>query len=168
MTSPPDAMIARAVAAATLSPCAKSKRGAVVYYPKAALVLGEGHNGQPDPFLCRDSAGCRESCAKLCVHAESRAIAAAIASATKLRAKPPVLAETHLLHAKVVDGQLVTSGGPSCWQCSRDVVEHKIDGVWLYEDDGSRFYGWRFYTAIQFHAATLDACGLAYAHRNAP
>jgi hypothetical protein len=163
-------MIDAAVAAARRSPCAKSQRGAVVYDPRTEtqrgpLLLGRGWNGQPEPFVCAQSEECRASCAKLCVHAEARAIRAALGSDF---AERHALATTHLLHAKVIGGALVPGGGPSCWQCSRDVLDNDLGGVWLYEnvapgcDDMFGFMGvWKFYTALDFHRATLNACGLA-------
>jgi ribosome modulation factor len=61
-----------------------------------------------------------------------------------------------MLHVKTVGGELVPSGDPSCWQCSRAILADKrIDGVWLFHADG-----WRRYNPIEFHEATLRARGL--------
>jgi hypothetical protein len=71
-----------------------------------------------------------------------------------------------LLHVKVIDGAVVPGGGPSCWQCSRLVVEARLRGVWLYEYPPGDLTGhdlrevvgvWRFYDALNFHRIT---CGL--------
>lgn len=40
-----------------------------------------------------------------------------------------------LVHVKVVNGELVAGGPPSCWQCSRTIYDALIGGVWLYERD---------------------------------
>jgi hypothetical protein len=77
-----------------------------------------------------------------------------------------------LVHVKVVDSQVVPGGGPSCWQCSRLVVEVGLRGVWLYEkhDEDPRMHGessrpawWHFYTAAEFHRVTLRTCGIGTA-----
>jgi hypothetical protein len=131
-STPPDFAIRAAVEAGKRSPCAKSKRGAAVFNPEDPdpFVFGVGWNAQPEPFACTGSEACRASCGKLCVHAEARAIrglGSAIALARRLE----------LVHAKVVDGGLVGGGGPSCWQCSREVLDVGLAGVWLYEDVGA-------------------------------
>lgn len=130
---PPDFAICAAVEAGARSPCAKSKRGAVVF-GGSGVVYGVGRNAQPAPFTCTGDARCRAACGKLCEHAEQVAIRAALA---KWSAQGHVTATTlegaQLVHAKVVDGQLVAGGGPSCWQCSRLVLAVRLAAVWLYE-----------------------------------
>lgn len=188
VTTPPRYAIQVAREAALKSPCAKSKRGVVLFDPSASdlddsftVIAGEGFNGQPEPFRCAASEACRRDCAKLCLHAEDRAIRQAIAEWSE-----PPLDDLELLHVKVVDGEVVPGGGPSCWQCSRIVVEVGLRGVWLYEtprctcnsvrpdlahaegcwirpidSDGNwKAARWRFYTAEQFHRETLRACGI--------
>ncbi len=138
-----------------LSPCAKSKRGAVLFDPELErererleteapnvklgddnlfsnvanlIAIGDGFNGPPRGFTCDGSDECRRDCPKLCLHAEQRAIHEAT------RATPhDNLTAYELVHVKVVDGKVVHGGTPSCWQCSRLVVESSLRGVWLYE-----------------------------------
>jgi len=167
--TPPAEMVELARLAALRSPCAKSRRGVVVYDPGTVRLLGRGWNGQPEPFACSGDDACRAACGKLCVHAESRALAKARLST---HADKHDLHNTHLLHVKVVDELVVAGGPPSCWQCSREILDADLGGVWLFEDAAlsghaydllSPRQAWRFYTAIEFHAATLRACGLPVA-----
>ena len=190
MSAPPDYVIEAARLAAVRSPCDKSKRGVVLFCgedtsDECVVVAGEGFNGPPPGFECGRSDACRQGCAKLCLHAEDRAIRQAL-----VEWSAPPLNDLELLHVKVVDGVVVPGGGPSCWQCSRLVVEVGLSGVWLYEADVSRclecklfedssrrvedrvkrcqecgsnltpFVSWRFYTALDFHRETLRACGI--------
>ena len=156
LVTPPAEMIERARLAALRSPCAKSRRGVVVYDPGAVRLLGRGWNGQPEPFGCSGDDACRAACGKLCVHAESRALATARLST---HADKHDLHNTHLLHVKVVDELVVAGGPPSCWQCSREILDADLGGVWLFEErTGAR--SWRFYTAVEFHEATLLHAGL--------
>ena len=163
MKTPPDYAIESARKAALRSPCAKSKRGVVLFCgedttEECVVVAGEGFNGPPPGFACDRSDACRRDCAKLCLHAEDRAIRQAL-----VEWSAPPLDDVELLHVKVVDGQVVPGGGPSCWQCSRLVVEAGLRGVWLYEQTGIAPSGggalasWRFYTAEEFHRTTLRA-----------
>lgn len=165
-----------AVTVATSSPCAKSKRGVVIYDQLDARIISSGCNRQPEPFRCIDTPQCRTECAKLCSHAEQRAIIAALVNRDR-----PRMDRLDLLHVKVRDGQLVADPDdrPSCWQCSRMIVEVGLAGVWLYEDrdastpdDFSRWLGgkpererkpqlgWHYYTATEFHRETQINCGL--------
>lgn len=167
MNQPPEYAINTARLEAMKSPCAKSKRGVVLFDdnfgPSSQIVIaGAGSNGQPPGFACSGSDACRRDCAKLCLHAEDRAIRDALV----LWGDPTDL---QMLHVKVVGGAVVPGGGPSCWQCSRLVVELGLRGVWLYERIAARFVpevpvppegDWRFYTAEEFHRATLRACGI--------
>ena len=200
MTQPPQSMIDAAIGEATRSPCAKSQRGVVLYrlvqYEGRgghAYFIGSGHNGPPDDGACDGSAACREFCGRRCVHAEVRAIRAAI----WLRGDG--VSDLEAIHVKVADGKLAAGGGPSCWQCSREVLDVGLAGFWLYEqvpcrcvayyatcpecpeasasrpitvhhgcglhDEGGIIKGavtgrWARYTAAEFHAATLKACGM--------
>lgn len=150
--SPPQFVIDAAIAEANRSPCAKSKRGVAIFSDPGwdslhpTRLFSCAHNAQPDPLKCDGSEACRNACAKLCEHAEAAA----------LRKFDTFGASGDLLHVKTVDGQLVPSGGPSCWQCSRAILaDRRIDGVWLFHEAG-----WRRYTPTEFHALTLAACGL--------
>lgn len=140
MNAPPDYVIEAARLAALESPCAKSKRGVVLFnredhdrfeknYPGRGnhqlAIASRGFNGPPTGFSCTQDYSCRGNCAKLCMHAEARAIYAAGALDD--------VCDLELVHVKVVDGAVVPAGGPSCWQCSRLVVEVGLRGVWLFE-----------------------------------
>lgn len=128
MTAPPNVAIARALDAAGLSPCAKSQRGVVAYVTGtdgSPQVISRGFNGPPGLLPCDGSPSCRTDCAKRCVHAESRAVRDLVHHRTPQR--------IHLVHVKAVDGELVAGAGPSCWQCSREILDIGIGGVWLYE-----------------------------------
>lgn len=187
MKAPPEYAIEAARLAAE-SPCAKSKRGVVLFdgeddAERIVCIAGKGFNGPPAGFVCGNNESCRASCAKLCLHAEERAIREALVE----WGDPAGL---QLLHVKVENGDIVPGGGPSCWQCSRLVVDVGLRGVWLLEADVSKCLAckrfedssakreernkrcpecsatlteigrWRFYTAADFHHETLRACGI--------
>lgn len=149
--SPPQTAIDRAIAEAKQSPCRKSKRGcAMFYYRGQAVVLnGQGHNGPPGSYECEGNAECRILCGRLCVHAEVRAILDGI----KLN-HAAMVAGIELVHVKVVDGELVAGGPPSCWSCATLVLETNVWAVWLYEDlhEGPRWTRW---LAPQFYRSTM-------------
>jgi hypothetical protein len=183
--------------AAMNSPCQKSKRGVVAFNPERHdelspvnerglmggvrerhVIAGTGFNGPPRGFLCDGSPECRADCAKFCMHAESRAIRAA-----------GILDDVDMLvlvHVKVANDRVVPGGPPSCWQCSREILDVGLRGVWLYEtatctcppeevariavssslpphrSDCRPVAGmWRYYAAYDFHVATLRNCGIA-------
>ena len=127
------------------SRCQKSKRGVTIWNPATWEIDGVGTNGPPHGFACDGSIACRMHCNKLCTHAEVDALMDAGTEAYG----------DELLHVKVVDGRVVVSGPPSCWQCSREIVAAGISGVWLLHETG-----WRRYTAEAFHEATLRHCEL--------
>ena len=146
--------LALATSIGAQSPCAKSKRGVVVFQTGGAMptqLIASGCNGPPGDFVCDGSDACRAVCGKIAVHAEDRAI----------RGAGRFAEGADLLHVKVVDGVAVPSGGPSCWQCSRTIVDAGIEGVWLLHADGLRRY-----TAAEFHCLTLAACGLHCTERS--
>lgn len=198
MNMPPSLAIEAARASAVWSPCAKSKRGASLFCVAAngaEVLVAVGFNGQPEGFSCTGTEACRRDCAKLCVHAEQRALQQLGCDDRDGNAI------VELVHVKVVDGLVVSGGPPSCWQCSRLVVEAGIRGVWLFEtiacpsDDCAMCIGlfcnacspadlstmpcehasderhrgmqpprgeWNFYTATEFHTATLRECKLEH------
>lgn len=148
MIAPPDQVIELAVEAAKRSPCAKSKRGAVIFEPRLADrhqrgtssplhfpmgVVASGRNHPPFGFQCDGSDACRASCGEICLHAESEAIRAAVS-----KWGTGDMSVLDLVHVKVVAGELVAGGPPSCWQCSREVADHGIS-VWLYENSPHDF-----------------------------
>jgi deoxycytidylate deaminase len=142
--------LARAVEAAQLSPCVKSTRGVVIFRADTDECI-IGFNHPPAPFTCDGSPACRAACGKVCVHAEAHALI----EATKGLTNPWFLDEAEMLHVKVVDGREVPSGSPSCWQCSRLILESGISDMWLLHEEGLQTY-----TAEEFHRLTLEHCGL--------
>ncbi len=136
---PPSRVVDWAVKVSLRSPCTKSQRGVVLFSrelvdiamaddtdPGSWVICSEGHNGPPRGFVCDASNRCKAACGKVCLHAEDRAIREAAIGAG-------INSDLELVHVKTVNGQLVAEGGPSCWQCSRLVVEVGLRGVWLYE-----------------------------------
>lgn len=150
----PEAALALAVEVARQSPCAKSQRGVVLFRDERLGQRGHrepiavGFNAPPQPFACDGSAACRGACNQVAVHAEQAALMYAAAHGRKTD-------QAEMLHVKVVDGVAVPSGGPSCWQCSRLLLEAGVAGMWLLHEDGLRRYD-----AITFHRLTLESCGL--------
>ncbi len=142
------------------SPCAKSRRGVVIFCRHLGL-LAVGRNHPPEGFACDGSDECRASCNKLCVHAEADALAHLARALQARRDEFSALGDAvgemrpEMLHVKVVDGEAVPSGPPSCWQCSRHVVNFGIEAFWLLHEDGLRRYA-----PDEFHALTLEHCGL--------
>jgi deoxycytidylate deaminase len=169
--TPPQKAIDAAIAASKMSGCGKSQRGVAIFKrytrPDAELmIIASNWNRPPHPFTCDKSEMCRRDCAKICSHAEQTAVATALVGNGGA-----YLRGFSLVHVKTVNGELVPSGGPSCWQCSRLILEVEIEGVWLYEEVGAmvlsmgdgdvqsaKVGGWRHYTAVEFHFATLRAC----------
>jgi|SRR3990172_2331792 len=162
-----------AIETAKKSPCEKSKRGVVIWENEEAyyeepmvrpIELRTAFNGPPPGFACDGSSACREACGKICVHAESRALLEVW----------DTFFPTDILHVKVVGGAAVASGPPSCWQCSREILESGIKLVWLLHAPeqilGQRGdapqvqeceYGLLVpYSAYAFHEATLRFNGL--------
>ena len=111
-------------------------------------LVSTGHNSQPAPFACTGTSQCKQACAKLCEHAEAMALR---------KLKPDYHSSLHMVHIKIVDGEPVASGPPSCWQCSRLILaDGRVDGVWLLHEPG-----WKFYPSEEFHRLTLEQNGIA-------
>jgi len=141
----PEQALLRATRIGAQSPCAKSKRGVVIWNPDLFDILCANNNHPPRGFSCDGSAACRASCRDVCVHAE---VAALLDAKTGLH-------RMHMLHVKVVDGEAVPSGPPSCVSCSRSILEAGIQTMWLLHEDGLRGY-----PAAEFHALSLQHHGL--------
>lgn len=140
MIAPPSFVVDEAVRMANASPCAKSKRGVVIW---RANILAAGYNAQPAPFRCDGSQRCKDACGELCEHAERAA----------LRGLVDIGFDLEMLHVKTVDGLLVPSGGPSCPACSNAILsDGRIAGMWLYHVDG-----WRRYDVQTFHELSCKA-----------
>jgi len=134
-----------AIEAAKQSPCQKSKRGVVIFSRQGQRPFGTGCNRPPGPYACTGNTACRRECSKICVHAEQDAL---------LKAGCVVACE--MLHIIIDDqGKPVSSGHPSCWQCSRLILAAGITTMWLYRDGGLVNY-----SALSFHDTTLDYCAL--------
>ncbi|HEY4266789.1 MAG TPA: hypothetical protein VGM94_01225 [Galbitalea sp.] len=173
---PFDEVIAAAVTAARSSVCAKSKRGVAVYYmldgPRGKdtvpEIIGAYSNGPPPPFECSSYDGdgrCERICNQWAVHAEARAVRRAV----EYRGNR---SEFRLLHVKVENGELVAGGPPSCWQCSREILDAGLHGIWLYERkltvsleyllgvsadaQAKDVTKWSFYSAEEFHRVTWE------------
>jgi deoxycytidylate deaminase len=132
------------------SPCAKSNRGVVIFrrLGHRAGAVEVGWNEPPAPMKCDGSDLCREHCNRLCVHAEMTAL-------LRLLRQPALrLSEFEMLHVKVVDGKPVPSGPPSCWQCSRLILQVGLKAMWLLHEEGLRDY-----TPLEFHRLTLEHNG---------
>jgi hypothetical protein len=95
------------------------------------------------------------------MHAEARAV---ISAMTFVNAKGgggfPAL-----LHTEIDEhGNLTAGGGPSCWQCSKLIVDVGfVTGVWLYQRAfaaGPRDHqtAWRWHKAGDFHRITAATC----------
>jgi|CXWL01.1.fsa_nt_gi deoxycytidylate deaminase len=154
-TTPPDKYIITgtttaeqlAISASKNSNCQKSTRGCVIYNPRTAW-FAIGFNSPPQPLFC--SGKCFDNCNKFAIHAEQMCINEALK--IHRSAFGCVIA-----HVKTVGGNLVPSGEPSCWQCSRAMLEAGLSGMWLYHD-----YGWKLYDVLSFHKETLKNCGIDY------
>jgi hypothetical protein len=172
-----DCHIRTALTAAALSPC-RSKRGVALFDPRTGAHRGSGHNGPPAYQPCPGRAICSGTCGKRSVHAEVRALrdAMLVWIPNYGGGEPGAL---DLVHVELAtDGGVVACSGPSCWQCSREILDVGfVGGVWLYERAGCSYCesgdiaiekqcprgadGWRRYSAEEFHQATLKRCGIA-------
>lgn len=136
--------VAAAIDAARASTCAKDQRGAAFWHHNYGCLTAAS-NGPPVPFACDGSEACRSACGKLAVHAEVRAMLGYLRRAEGLAVR-----DMQVLHIRVVNGEPVTSGPPSCITCSRDMLEAGISWVWLWRESG-----WTAYGAAEFHALSL-------------
>lgn len=137
-----------AIKVGATSPCQKSKRG-VVLFTRQYGVCSEGRN---HPLLdpCDGSAKCRARCSMQCVHAEQDAMLTSTLYAYDGHDDYPDT-PIELLHVKVVNGEAVTSGPPSCPQCSKLILRsERIRKIWLLHKDGLRGYD-----PVEFHRLSL-------------
>lgn len=140
-----------ATIAARMSFCAKTRRGAAIFWdnhtpgafsitvnPRTTsshLDYPAGWNTPPSNIRCDKSEACIASCGKRCIHAEQRAIRAALLRRGGIQTPGfPLLFGAELVHVKIDEsGAVVPGGGPSCWQCSREILDVGIAYVWLLE-----------------------------------
>ena len=174
------------------SPCTKSKRGVVIFSPPRDRrqggedIWGEGYNAPPEPFRCDGSEACRAACGRICVHAEQAALLDFWRGRRDAQARGdprwPRLsdqwtrdegeAQLEMLHVKVVNGEAVPGGPPSCVECSKLILASGLRAMWLYEVrprddllgtpefiaslDAEKLYPTLVrYTALEFHTETL-------------
>lgn len=182
--TPSDVVVRAARMAAARSPCQKSKRGAVLFNPITGIVSTPAWNSRPDDKCdtrCQPLRGnglkpivlhqTPSRCSMMCVHAESRAVRFALEHATRSQFVGDGdftfdVRDMELLHVKIDDkGELVTSGGPSCWQCARELADVGVLGVWLYEETATsrdpREGAWNFYMMKEFYDLTMKDNDLA-------
>jgi len=138
-------VIPRVIDEARRSLCAKDRRGAGVWH-RNYDHLSLGNNSPPSPFRCDGSDACKAACGKLAVHAEERALLRYLSAAGNGLGSTGM----DVLHLRVVDGEPVTSGPPSCITCSRTILEAKAARVWLWHEEG-----WAMYPADDFHVRSL-------------
>lgn len=152
----PERALEEAVRVGASSPCAKSKRGVVIFHPSIYLewsfVAAEGCNAPPSSFRCDGSDACRKACGRVCVHAEQAALLDLLSDVS--HRSFDTIRDLEMLHVKVVEGKPVPSGGPSCIECSKLILASGLAAMWLLEDrgDGAKLYR---YTALEFHEMTL-------------
>lgn len=145
-----------AVEQARLSPCIKSKRGVIIW--DDVNIHGLGFNSPPDGFICQKNALCRQNCSKYCIHAEQ----AAILNSRGVEETEGVFGTVNMLHVKILNNEAVSSGGPSCIDCSKLILGSKfIEIMWLLENrgDGDKLYS---YTAKEFHTITMENIAMTY------
>jgi deoxycytidylate deaminase len=183
---PPVWAVEAAEDAASHSPCQKRKVGIAIYRCVRQLdgarevaleTPATGYNGPPWTWsgderiagVCDGSEACRRDCARRCVHAEPRAIDEALIGRTH---RPHLL---RMVHVKLANGRITPCDGPSCVECSKQILDRGIGGIWLFEagfvrdvDQETGRSGparWHYYTARDFHEATLVRLGI---HRPPP
>jgi len=145
-----DKALKTAIDEAKKSSCMKSHRGAVVFDTQTGQVWGAGRNEPPSPFICDGT--CEGFCGKVAIHAEQNAIYNALEKYSSIRG-------LHLIHIKVVDGQPVPGGPPSCIECSKLIVRMGLGTVWLFLGNLEEAGEWKSYTAEEFHLATMKNLG---------
>ena len=155
MTYQPDQChIDHALAVAERSPC-RSKRGVVLFNASTGASRGEGFNGPPALLPCPGRTVCAGTCGQRSVHAEMRALRSAAVYARhhdldNIELVHVELAAPDLVRIEIdrsadglpiggaphrLVGQVVACGGPSCWQCAREILDVGfVQGVWLYEE----------------------------------
>lgn len=176
--------VMEAVQAARRSPCVKSKRGAAIFHPFTGAVGVSAYNSRPDlqcDHLCAPikgdsiieqatSGGSPSRCARMCLHAEQRAIRGALIAEARSQFVADgdfafALTDCELIHVKIDNftGELVPSGPPSCIWCAKEIADVCLHGVWLYEVDAfeePHEPKWFFYPTKMFWERTLEECKL--------
>ena len=162
----PETAIWWAAHIARASPCAKSKRGVMIFdegadpndpYSPSVGLCAMAHNHPTWPFRCDGSEACRGACRDVAIHAEQ----AALIACAQNRIDPRGLS---LLHVKVGDqpphGWCAIPGkGPCCVPCSKLILEAQIRWIYLYELREGKGEIVR-YSAVDFHRISLENCSL--------
>ncbi|MEK6955772.1 MAG: hypothetical protein AABW52_03870 [Nanoarchaeota archaeon] len=125
------------------SRCSKSNRGVVIV--KDRFLIGKGTNNPPGNLECATER-CYPICNEYTIHAEQNAITDAMRNGDYQR-----LEGSRMYHVKARLGYIENSGGPSCVQCSKQVLESKIGDFVLKPREG---YG--LYEAGEFHELSLQ------------
>jgi hypothetical protein len=137
IATPPEDMVVLAVRIAYKAPC-KRRGGAIVFEfvetmtDRSDIVEVVPHalaySGPPMGHVC-DS----QLCARLCLHAEERAMryAFAVLGGPNGRNRTPRALE--LLVVSVGEIDPLYGPGPSCMECARTLLDEQITGVWFYE-----------------------------------
>lgn len=137
-SQPPPTVIQQAISASLQSPC-RSKRGAAIWRERYRLAIAIGWNDLP-LGACDGSDACKETCGRVAIHAEQRALLSASA----------IFSDCAMLHVRTIDGALVPSGEPSCIECAKLIVASGIGAMYLYHADG-----WRLYDVADFYYRSL-------------
>lgn len=128
------------------SECKKSQRGAIIV--KNDEILGIGYNKVTLEELCNPCIreGINDnSRAELCsaIHAEQMAIIDAVNNRK-------ALVGSRMYHIKVKNGEMRTSGNPSCTVCSRMIYESGIKEFVLLHEDGYVVYDAKEFNELSF------------------
>ncbi len=164
------AAISLAVEAAHQSPCQKSKRGAVAFSRRRMYQSGDtvgrvmtvfetGHNQPAQSLFCSGTDICKAACRHICDHAEAIAVSKWLA---KHGSSPEGSAMFDVVHIELRpneagDWEPVAFDregqpkGPSCITCARDMLRAEARLVWLWGEEG-----WRWWYAQDFFRDTLE------------
>ncbi len=155
INNPPKFAIIAAIEAAKNSTCTKSRRGISIFSDHLLISIGTNSIAYGK---CTGDDICKQNCNKICTHAEINAIYNFYKNNVFSKHEKDV----SILHVKInEDGNLETSKNPSCWQCSRYILQQGFKGVWLFEQintNDSNNGEWKFYNSTEFHLQTLDNC----------
>ncbi len=137
--------------AAKKSLCLRDKCGAVIV--KNGKVIGEGYNSPPNNnplnrkcdyrFSIKNRKKPKADCT-CCVHAEWRAIIAALKSGTDITGSTLYFTRVDLA------GALVHSGDPYCTVCSRLALDVGIKYWVLWHESGIKIYDAKTYNDISY------------------
>ncbi|MCL5784735.1 MAG: hypothetical protein M1142_05295 [Patescibacteria group bacterium] len=105
------------------SPCAKSKRGAIVF--KDGQILGRDHNHPNIPHTCVPDV-CMSYCSVYTTHAERGACQDAIFKGNNLDG-------ASILHMKVKKGLVMPVEQAQCLDCSSYLMKLRSSGIYIIE-----------------------------------